>query len=199
MVFFSNRMFFFSLAVPQRSTGKDKLSYTTPYLFCPPPSIPHAPAAKCLNIETNGNRKRQQTRYDCLKADLSVSLEETRGGADAVAFGARPGKNGNGNAGGGGDRPWGSGVGPRTFTDMIAAASSAGAGGGDGAGGGEGDGNFLWGCTSAKEEREQLVSFVSLGCFDPSARLQVLLLFEIETAYCLSGLCSAVYALASIA
>ncbi|CAN0402231.1 unnamed protein product, partial [Laminaria digitata] len=30
----------------------------------------------------------------------------------------------------------------------------------------------MWGCGSRQEERNQLVSFVSLGCFDPSARLQ---------------------------
>lgn len=107
-------------------------------------------------------------RYDSLKADLSVSLEETRGGADAAAFGA-PSKSS-------GDRPWGgSGAGgPTTIADVIAASTSAGGsffhGGEEG---GAGEGQYLWGCTSSQEEREQLVSFVSLGCFDPSARLQV--------------------------
>eukprot|EP00752_Nemacystus_decipiens_P017366 g15562.t1 len=117
-----------------------------------------------------------EAMYDCLKADLSVSLEETRGGTDAAAFGA-PSKNA-------GDRPWGisgaPGGNPTTIADVIAAATSAG--GSLSPGGGEegapGEGQYLWGCTSPQEEREQLVSFASLGCFDPSARLQSLIILS---------------------
>lgn len=76
----------------------------------------------------------------------------------------------------------------RTIAELIAASESYSSGGKfsnargtDGQEGGEvGDGDvgermgpFLWGCASRKEEHDQLVSFVSLGCFDPSARLQV--------------------------
>ena len=141
----------------------------------PPSAFPGGPfllGAKIPKPETPNRQKTTKNitkcRYDSLKADLSVSLEETRGGADAVAFGA-PSKNA-------GDRPWGTGGagGPTTIADVIAAATSAGGslspGGEEGA---PGEGQYLWGCTSPQEEREQLVSFVSLGCFDPSARLQV--------------------------
>ncbi|CAN0435909.1 unnamed protein product, partial [Ectocarpus sp. 8 AP-2014] len=113
-------------------------------------------------------------RYECLKAHLTVSLEENRGGADAAAFGAAAKKTG-------GDRPWGAASGPKTIADVVAAAAAAA-----GSSGGEmppsderdGEGQYLWGCTSPQEEREQLVSFASLGCFDASARLQSLMLMS---------------------
>lgn len=113
--------------------------------------------------------QRARTRYDCLKAHLTVSLEENRGGADAAVFGTAAKKTG-------GDRPWGAASGPKTIADVVAAAAAAaGSSGGEmpSSDEGEGEGQYLWGCTSPQEEREQLVSFASLGCFDPSARLQV--------------------------
>ncbi|CAM9420413.1 unnamed protein product, partial [Ectocarpus sp. 12 AP-2014] len=109
-----------------------------------------------------------EAMYDCLKAHLTVSLEENRGGADAAAFGATAKETG-------GDRPWGAASGPKTIADVVAAAAAAaGSSGGEmpSSEEGDGEGQYLWGCTSPQEEREQLVSFASLGCFDPSARLQ---------------------------
>ncbi|CAN0315009.1 unnamed protein product, partial [Hapterophycus canaliculatus] len=115
-----------------------------------------------------------EAMYDSLKADLSVSLEEARGGADAAAFGAGIGGNKNND-----DKAWGTGT-PKTFAHVVAAAATASSSGGSGAegeeGGDGGEGQFLWGCGSPQEEREQLVSFVSLGCFNPNARLQSLML-----------------------
>lgn len=114
--------------------------------------------------------QRALPRYDCLKAHLTVSLEENRGGADAAAFGATAKK-------AGGDRPWGAAGGPKTIADVVAAAAAAAGSSSSGeipsSDEGAGEGQYLWGCTSPQEEREQLVSFASLGCFDPSARLQV--------------------------
>ncbi|CAM9865407.1 unnamed protein product [Ectocarpus sp. 12 AP-2014] len=115
-----------------------------------------------------------EAMYDCLKAHLTVSLEENRGGADAAAFGATDKKTG-------GDRPWGAASGPKTIADVVAAAAAAaGSSGGEMSSSeeGDGEGQYLWGCTSPQEEREQLVSFASLGCFDPSARLQSLMLMS---------------------
>lgn len=111
----------------------------------------------------------REHRYDSLKADLSVSLEETRGGADAAAFGARFGGNASDD-----DKPWATGT-PKTFAHVVAAAAAtASSSGGNSDEGGDGrEEQFLWGCTSPQEERDQLVSYVSLGCFNPSARLQV--------------------------
>lgn len=157
---------------PSPSYAPPLTSYATLPL---PADQPGTDETRCLLLNGNKTAKKNTAikkthththRYDSLKADLSVSLEETRGGADAAAFGA-PSKSG-------GDRPWGgSGAGgPTTIADVIAAAASAG---GSLSPGGEeraGEGQYLWGCTSPQEELQQLVSFVSLGCFDPSARLQ---------------------------
>ncbi|CAN0161791.1 unnamed protein product, partial [Ectocarpus fasciculatus] len=116
-----------------------------------------------------------EAMYDCLKAHLTVSLEENRGGADAAAFGATAKK-------AGGDRPWGGAGGPKTIADVVAAAAAAAGSSSSGeipsSDEGAGEGQYLWGCTSPQEEREQLVSFASLGCFDPSARLQSLMLMS---------------------
>lgn len=132
-------------------------------------------------------------RYASLKADLSVTLDEDaegkRGGSDAVAFGAPPRPEiSSSQDGSGGNQGW---AGVKTIADLLAAGRESPGGifsdtegateGAFGAGEGEGAGEgrrkekevFLWRCSTAQEERDQLVSFVSLGCFDPSARLQV--------------------------
>lgn len=108
-------------------------------------------------------------RYANLKADVLVTLEEDgkRGGPEATVFGASG--SGNGVA-------WG---GVNTLAGIFAenpggVFSESEAKGDELPNGGErNEGKFLWGCSSKEEERNQLVSYASLGCFDPTARLKV--------------------------
>lgn len=67
-------------------------------------------------------------------------------------------------------------AGAKTIMELIAASGGSldlsRMGQEDTEGGGEEE-EFLWGCSSKEEEHDQLVSYVSLGWFDPTARLQV--------------------------
>lgn len=112
-------------------------------------------------------------RYTSLKADVSVSLE-----GSGTESGSTTGR-GTGGLGGEG--------GPQAIADMftsgqinsggIVDAGSSSSSAEEGvAFFGQGQAQetaFLWGCASEQQERDQLLSFVCLGCFDPAARLQV--------------------------
>ena len=126
-------------------------------------------------------------RHDSLKADLGVSLDEPRGGLDASRFGAALGKDNYGKS----TSSWGE---AKTMAELIVASGgdlSRFAGESeDKAETSAADGEeFLWGCSSKEEEHDQLVSYVSLGCFEPSARIQVKLLH-----FCTGGKYSVTFA-----
>lgn len=108
--------------------------------------------------------------------------------AELIAASSSPGptensRRGEGSAGSGGDSPPGERAGKDGEEKVSAGFQSQEGGDGDVEGDGDRDGvssgegekreAFLWGCSSRAEEHNQLVSFVALGCFDPSARLQV--------------------------
>lgn len=136
------------------------MTYSPFYTPPPPSSHTHTMTSHCAT-----------KRYASLKADVSVSLE----GSGTQSGGTM----GQGTGGLGGDG------GPKTIADMLTsgqmnaggivdAGSSSPAEGGALFGQGQAQQTaFLWGCTSEQEERDQLLSFVCLGCFDPAARLQV--------------------------
>ncbi|CAM9991840.1 unnamed protein product [Ascophyllum nodosum] len=115
-----------------------------------------------------------EAMHDSLKADLGVSLDEPRGGLDASRFGAALGKDNYGKS----TSSWGE---AKTMAELIVASGgdlSRFAGESeDKAETSAADGEeFLWGCSSKEEEHDQLVSYVSLGCFEPSARIQSLMI-----------------------
>lgn len=129
-------------------------------------------------------------RYAALKMDVLVTLDG--GGSDNGGISDPSSPEGSCSSIPQSGPSDGSGAeGPKTIADLLTSASSSvsqenpggifsafgvsGAENGDNVEGGRGEKEeeFMWGCSSRQEERDQLLSFASLGCFDPSARLQV--------------------------